>query len=92
MFRCTVRDPRVDGKTVFYAVALTTELGVYGGAPGAPARFSALRRYSDFQALAAALAAVAGAGRLPPLPAKNPFAAFGGDKARPGDRLRSLAC
>ena len=82
MFRCTVRDPRVDGKTVYYAVATCTELGVYGGAPGAPKRFAALRRYSDFEALAAALSAVAGAGRLPPLPAKNVFAAFGGEKVR----------
>ena len=83
MFRCTVRDPRVVDGTVFYAVATSVELGVYGGAPGRPATFSALRRYSDFEALASALTAVAGAGRLPALPGKSVFAAtFGREKAR----------
>jgi hypothetical protein len=84
MFRCSVRDPRAgpDGKTVFYCVATATELASYGGAAGAPRSFTAQRRYSDFEALHAALTAVAGRGRLPPLPAKNIFAAFGGAQAR----------
>ena len=82
MFQCTVRDTRTEGKTVYYAVATRTDLAVYGGSPGAPIGFRAWRRYSDFEALHSSCGLVKGAGRLPPLPAKNVFAAFGGDKAR----------
>ena len=81
MFQCTVRDTRTEGKTVYYAVATRTDLAVYGGSPGAPIGLRAWRRYSDFEALHEQLCRCA-AGRLPPLPAKNVFAAFGGDKAR----------
>jgi hypothetical protein len=84
MFQCTVRETRAEGKTVYYAVATRTELAVYGGAPGAPRALRVWRRFSEFEALHEHLCSVAGAGRLPPLPAKNVFAAFGGDKARLG--------
>ena len=82
MFQCAVRETRAEGKTVYYAVATRTELAVYGGAPGAPCALRVWRRFSEFQAFHEQLCCVAGAGRLPPLPAKNVFAAFGGDKAR----------
>ena len=82
MFRCAVREPRGEkegGKTVFYyGVVTELDLPTYGGRRSLHTQ----RRYSEFEALHAALSAAAGPRRLPPLPAKNPFAAFGGDKAR----------
>jgi hypothetical protein len=98
MFRVTVCDPSkrdadsglVTGvgsgaarPAVFYSVVTETDLPPYGGRPGAPQprRFAASRRYSEFEAFHAALSAAAGR-RLPPLPAKNIFAAFGGAQAR----------
>ncbi len=87
MFRCAVRDPGVgaDGKTVFYTVETETSLPAYrlavrNGAGGRT--FVVKRRFSDFEALHAHLANLAGAG-LPPLPSKNVLlAAFGGDRVR----------
>jgi hypothetical protein len=86
MFRCTVRDPHrdpADSKAVFYAVETVTDLAVYGGVGS---RFAAQRRYSDFEAFHAALAAAGAGRRLPPLPAKNVFAVFGGAQARSSAR------
>jgi hypothetical protein len=97
MFRVTVCDPskrEADSLTtgvgsgaarpaVFYSVVTETDLPTYcgGGARARTRRFAASRRYSEFEAFHAALSAAAGR-RLPPLPAKNIFAAFGGAQAR----------
>jgi hypothetical protein len=83
MFRCCVREPRGEkegAKTVWYYTVVTElDLPTYGGRRS----LTAARRFSEFEALHAALSAAGHARRLPPLPAKNPFAAFGGEKARP---------
>ena len=76
-FRCTVGAPRVEGKTWFYPLRTAVDLRVYG----AVRVLTVERRFSEFADFHAALSAAAGR-RLPPLPAKNPFAAFGGAQAR----------
>ena len=75
-FRATVGTPRLEGTTAWYRVVTVVDLRVYGGARTLVVE----RRYSEFADFHAALAAAAGR-RLPPRPAKNPFAAFG-PKAR----------
>ena len=81
-FRCTVGTPRLEGKVALYPVRTAVDLRVYGAARV----LSVERRFTDFAEFHAALSAAAGR-RLPPLPAKNPFAAFGGAQARRVPRM-----
>jgi len=82
MFRCTLGSVRSEGMppTQVYGITVVTSLPEYGGEPGVTRTFELEKRYSEFEALHAALATAGAAARgLPVLPGKSLFSMFGSE-------------
>lgn len=82
MFRCTLGSVRSEGMppTQVYSLEVVTSLPEYGGEPGVTKTYKLEKRYSEFEALHAALASAGAAGRgIPSLPGKSLFSMFGSE-------------